>query len=282
MALHYYLVVAYSPDLPKGKGRVLQSFTYSQVVGGVLPKDSVRVTLSEYLAHPAGSLWTPRVPPLWPIDEEVLPTPTEDPEREVLPLAGNGVRGISVSPEGSLVIQREDGSLVGTSLPLQAITSASINPDGTLTLYSGSRRVDALGNTQGIGGFEAKDGLLVITRVDTSKLTVDPTGAKITTVKNVPVSAGSTVFVDTVPSDANRSVKYHVLVEDRDNEARLSMELLVSNQFGNSVDYAVYARVGNTGAQIRVAGVLDAGTVKLEVTNNEATTQYVSFTRSSL
>lgn len=279
MATRYYLVVQYHPNLPPTHGKVEDAFLYNTQSGVELPQYSIRVTYQEYLAHQVGSLWKTRPDPYWPEDQEISPVIPDAIPPSVLPLARNGVKNFDKTSDGGLVIQLEDGRLFGVTLDNQTITSASLEPDGTLKLYTGGSSVTATGNTFGVSGFEATDGRLVITRVDSSVLAVDPTGAKITTVKDVPVPAGSTLAVDFV---AERSVKYVVLVEDRNLATRLSFEILATNQFGNSVEYTVYSRVGNVGAQVRVEALLLDGGVSLSVTNNELNTQFVSFTRSIL
>lgn len=279
MATHYYLVVKYSPEFPSTAGRVENALTYDPQSGSALPTGAVRVTYGEYLSHPIGSTWRKRKAPRWAPDSPATPgTPTTIPATP-LPLAGNGVKAFAATVDGGLVIQLENGTLLGATPGSQALTAASIEADGTLLLYTGLNKVTATGNTYGVGGFEAKDGSLTITRVDSSKLTVDPTGAKITTVKDKAVPAGETVTVDT---SAGRTTKWAVLVEDRALSTRLSFEVLATNQFGSSVEYMVYARVGNVGAQVVTSAVLSGGQVQLVVVNNEPNTQFVSFTRSTL
>jgi hypothetical protein len=279
MATHYYLIVRYYPSLPATHGKVEDAFTYDPQTGAELPSEAVRVSYEEYLSHPVGSLWKSRVAPRWRPDEPSAPTSPSPVPGSPLPLARNGVKSFSTTVDGGLVIQLQDGSLLGVTLENQLLTSAFLEADGTLRLYSGENLVVATGNTYGVGGFEAGDGQLTITRVDTSTLTVDPTGAKITTVKDIAVPAGATVVVDT---STGRTTKWVVLVEDRTVSSRLSFEVLATNQFNNSVEYTVYARTGNAGAQVITSVVLSGSSVQLSVTNNELNTQFVSFIRSSL
>lgn len=104
------------------------------------------------------------------------------------------------------------------------------------------------------------------------------TGIPGTVVTNIQVPASSTVVVDSVSEQYNRSVKWVVTVVNQPASKIQAFEILAVNKFGVDVNYTKYSTVGDK-INNTVDVVIMLGNIELQLTNNEITPLLINIVR---